>query len=448
MADLHELTAADAAARIARRDLSPVELVDALLARIERTEPRLRAWVTVDRDGARAAAREAEAAATRPGATLGPLHGVPVGVKDIYAVRGLPTTCGFGPLADHVPDEDAPSVARLRAAGAIVLGKTVTTQFASADPPPTANPWKAGRTPGGSSSGSAAAVSARQVPVALGSQTGGSILRPAAYTGIVGLKPTFGRVSKRGVFPLAWSLDHVGPMARTVEDAALLLGVLAGHDPADPRSLDAPVSDYLAALSPAPPPRLGLLPQVLERAEPDVRAHVEGVARRFAEAGAIVREVRLPSPFDLYVAVHRVTMQAEVAAVHSTWLARRPDAYSPRIRAEAMVGQLVPGAAYLHAQRLRRRLAAETDAALAGLDALLQPTASNVAPDTSTTGNPSFQGPWSLMGLPIITLPSGMSADGLPFGVQLTAARLAEPTLLRAAAWCERVLGFDGRPPV
>ncbi|MDP8923081.1 MAG: amidase [Chloroflexota bacterium] len=447
MTELHDLTAAEAATRIARRDVSPVELVDALLARIERFEPIVRAWVTVDAEGARAAARHAETEATRPSAALGPLHGVPCGIKDIYNVRGLPTTAGFPPLADNVPDEDAPSIARLWAAGAIVLGKTVTTQFASADPSPTRNPWRPDRTPGGSSSGSGAAVAARCVPFALGTQTGGSILRPAAYNGVVGLKPTYGRVSRRGVYPLAWSLDHCGPIARTVEDVALVLGAIAGHDPGDPRSLDTPVPDYRAALSTDRPPTLGLLPQFLERAEPNVRAHVEERARDFTSAGADVRTVELPSPVDLYLAIQNLTQTSEAAAVHTPWLARDPDAYAPRIRGTAMVGQLVPTPAYLHAQRLRRRLAAETHASLVGLDALLLPSVSNVAPDPATTGDPSFQAPWSLLGLPSITLPSGLSDDGLPFGVQLVAAHLAEPTLLRAASWCERTLAFDARPP-
>ena len=449
MSELHELTASQAADQIRRKELSPVELVRALLARIERLEPQLHAWVTLDAEGALTAAATAEQTARERGAQLGPLHGVPVGLKDIYYSAGLRTTACFPPLADFVPDRDAESVRRLRGAGAIVLGKTVTTQFAYSDPPPTRNPWRTDRTPGGSSSGSAAAVAARMVPFAIGSQTAGSILRPAGYCGVVGLKPTYGRVSRRDVMPLAWSLDHVGPIVRGVEDAALVLQVLAGHDPADPRSVRQAVPDFRAAVaSVGRPPRLGLLTEVLERAEPEVRRHGESVAQRLAEAGARVREVRLPAPFELILAVHRVTMQAEAAAVHADWIADKAEAYSPRIRAEAMVGQLIPTPAYLHAQRLRRRLEEQVDGLFDGLDALLLPTASNLAPPPDTTGDPSFQAPWSLLGLPSISLPSGLGEGDLPFSTQLVAARWDERTLLRAARWCEAQFGWDRRPPL
>lgn len=447
MTELYDLGLAEAAALIRRRNVSPVELTNALLARIEAAEPTLHAFVTVCPDEARAAARAAEQALTRS-EPLGPLHGVPFAAKDIYDTAGVRTTAGFPPLANYVPDADAFTVARMKAAGAVLIGKTVTTQFASSDPPPTSNPWRPDRTPGGSSSGSGAGVAARLVPVALGTQTGGSILRPAAYNGVVGLKPTFGRVSKAGIVPLSWTLDHAGPIVRSVEDAALALQVLAGHDPADPRSLAADVPNYVAAASTdASPPRLGLLPAFLERAQPDVRAHLEETVGKLRDAGATIREATLPSPFDLYAAVHAITMQTEAAAVHATWIARDRTPYAPRIRASAMVGQLVPAWVYLQSQRLRRRLAAETTAAIGDLDGFILPTASNVAPGPDTTGDASFQAPWSLLGWPSISLPSGINADGLPFAVQLVARRLDEPTLLRAARWVERVLAFSARPP-
>jgi aspartyl-tRNA(Asn)/glutamyl-tRNA(Gln) amidotransferase subunit A len=445
-ATLHDLAASEAADLIRRREISSLELVEALLARIERSEPMLRSFVTVDAERARAAAKAADDA-LRAGRGTGVLHGVPFAAKDIYDAEGLPTTAGYPPLARNVAKADAFTVARMKAAGAVLVGKAVTTQFASGDPSPTRNPWRADRTPGGSSSGSAAAVAARLVPIALGTQTGGSILRPAAYNGVVGLKPTYGRVSRRGIVPLSWSLDHAGPIVRSVEDAALVLGVLAGHDPLDPRSLQADPFDPGAARAALAKPRLGLLVDFIDRAEPDVRAHLVDVVARLRDAGATVTEIRLRSSFDLYVAVHRLTMQAEVATVHAGWIARERQHYSPRIRGEAMVGQVLPAWVYLQSQRVRRRLAAETSELAAEFDAFVLPTASNLAPGPETTGDPSFQSPWSLLGWPSISLPSGISADGLPFAVQLVARPLDEVTLLRAARRLEEVLGFGGRPP-
>ena len=439
---LHDLTAAQAAHLIRRREISSVELVEALLARIARLDPALRSFVTVDADGARGAAKAADA---RPAA--GALHGVPFAAKDIYDAEGLPTTAGYAPLAANVAKADAFSVARMKAAGAVLIGKTVTTQFASGDPSPTRNPWRADRTPGGSSSGSGAAVAARLVPIALGTQTGGSILRPAAYNGVVGLKPTYGRVSRQGIVPLSWTLDHAGPIARSVEDAALALEVLGGHDARDPRCLPAEPFRASAASAALPRPRLGLLADFVDRAEAPVRAHVLDVAARLRSAGAAVAELRLRSPLDLHLAVHRLTMQAEAATVHAGWIARERQHYSPRIRREAMVGQLLPSWVYLQAQRLRRRLAAEAEQLAADVDLFLLPTASNLAPAPDTTGDPSFQSPWSLIGWPSLSLPSGLSADGLPFAVQLVARRLDEVTLLRGARRVEEVLAFDGRPP-
>jgi aspartyl-tRNA(Asn)/glutamyl-tRNA(Gln) amidotransferase subunit A len=443
---LPDLTATEAAGLIRRREISSLELVEALLARIERLEPALRSFVTVDAQGARAAAKVADAA-LQIGLGTGALHGVPFGAKDIYDAEGLPTTAGYPPLAKNVATADAFTVARMKAAGAVLIGKTVTTQFASGDPSPTRNPWRADRTPGGSSSGSGAAVAARLVPIALGTQTGGSILRPAAYNGAVGLKPTYGRVSRRGIVPLSWTLDHAGPIVRSVEDAALVLGVLAGHDPLDPRSLQADPFEPGATRAALPRPRFGLLTDFIDRAEADVRAHLLDVVARLRDAGATVTELRPRSSFDLYGAAHRLTMQAEAATVHAGWIARERHHYSPRIRSEAMVGQLVPSWVYLEAQRVRRRLAAETLQLAAEVDTFLLPTASNLAPGPETTGDPSFQSPWSLIGWPSISLPSGISSDGLPFAVQLVARRLDEVTLLRAARRVEEVLGFSGRPP-
>lgn len=444
---LHELTAAQAAHLIRAREVSPVDLVQALLARSADVDQRLQAWVRRDAERALAAAQAAEQAVVA-GAELPALHGVPFGAKDIFDSAGLATSAGFRPFASRTPPTDAEPVARLKRAGAILLGKMVTTQFAFADPSPTRNPWSAERTPGGSSSGSAAGVAAQLVPLAFGSQTAGSILRPAAFNGVVGFKPTYGRISKRGVFPLAWSLDHVGVLTRSVEDCGLFLSAVAGHDPLDPESADQPLPsiDLSAELA---PPRLGLAREALQHATPRLREHVTSVAAKFEAAGARVEEVSLGEPLDLILAVHHVIMQTETAAVHWQLLEQHSGAYLPRLRAYVEVGSLLPGVLYVHAQRLRRRIRAAMRRSLANVDALLLPTAGDVAPTRETTGDPSLQAPFTLVGFPSLSLPSGLAQpEQLPLAIQLVAPPWQEAGLLAVGRWCEAQLPPIAAPPL
>jgi Asp-tRNA(Asn)/Glu-tRNA(Gln) amidotransferase A subunit family amidase len=450
MPEVHELTAYDAAQRIRQRELSPVALVESLLQQIDRLEPKVQAWVTLDRSGALATAQQLEAEAQR-GSTRGPLHGVPIGIKDIYWTAGLKTTCGSRIFTDHVPSYDATTVARLKQAGAIILGKTVTTEFATADPGPTRNPWNLDHTPGGSSSGSAAGVAARMVPAAVGSQTGGSIQRPAAYCGVFGLKPTHGRVSNYGVFPVSWCLDHMGPLARTVTDVALILQVLAGHDPLDASSSRTPVPDYVQAVQRADrPPRLGLVRQFyLERADPELRAHTEGVAEQLARAGAAVEEVKLPDGFSTVLSAHRIIMHVEAAAVHAELFRKHAELYRPKLRATLETGALIPAMYYLQAQRIRHQFRQDMAQLFRRVDFLLAPAAPGPAPrDLTTTGDASFNSPSSFSGLPAITIPSGLGAAGLPFAVQFMGPAFAEDRLLGAARWCEATLNANLKPPI
>jgi aspartyl-tRNA(Asn)/glutamyl-tRNA(Gln) amidotransferase subunit A len=450
MPEVHELTAYDAAQRIRQRELSPVALVESLLQQIDRLEPKVQAWVTLDRSGALATAQQLEAEAQR-GSTRGPLHGVPIGIKDIYWTAGLKTTCGSRIFTDHVPSYDATTVTRLKQAGAIILGKTVTTEFATADPGPTRNPWNLDHTPGGSSSGSAAGVAARMVPAAVGSQTGGSIQRPAAYCGVFGLKPTHGRVSNYGVFPVSWCLDHMGPLARTVTDVALILQVLAGHDPLDASSSRTPVPDYVQAVQRADrPPRLGLVRQFyLERADPELRAHTEGVAEQLARAGAAVEEVKLPDGFSTVLSAHRIIMHVEAAAVHAELFRKHAELYRPKLRATLETGALIPAMYYLQAQRIRHQFRQDMAQLFRRVDFLLAPAAPGPAPrDLTTTGDASFNSPSSFSGLPAITIPSGLGAAGLPFAVQFMGPAFAEDRLLGAARWCEATLNANLKPPI
>ena len=445
----HQLTAAQAARDIRERKLSPVALMEDLLSRVDALEPRLKVWVTLDREAAMEAARQ-RARELDDGGPLGPLHGVPVGVKDIYYTEGVRTTACSAILADFVPEYDATTVARLKQAGAIIMGKTVTTEFACGDPSPTRNPWDAEHTPGGSSSGSAVGVSVGMFPASLGSQTAGSVLRPAAFIGVVGFKPTFGRISRFGVVPVAWSLDTMGTFSRSVEDAALMLGVLAGHDANDASTSTRDVPDYMAAVGDRrSPPRIGQLRKFFhERAAPETSAHVDGVIEKVVEAGATVEEVKLPSDFETMLSAHRVLMTVEAAAVHQEWFTDRADHYSPNVRDVIEQGMLIPGVSYVQAQRVRRGFRRDMEDALRSFDVLLTPTTATPAPrDLSTTGDPMYQTPFTFAGLPSISLPSGLSAAGLPFGIQLAAGPYAEETLLAAARWLEGVIDVKLTPP-
>ena len=442
---LHTLDALDAARAIREKVLSPVDLVEALLERIERVDDRLQAWVLVDHDGARRAARQAADEAAR-GTFRGPLHGVPFGAKDIFYSAGLRTEAGSKTMVGFVPDHDATSVARLKAAGAILLGKLHTTEFATSDPAPTRNPWNVACTPGGSSSGSAAAVAARMVPLALGTQTIGSNVRPASYCGLVGLKPTFGRISTRGVMPLSYSQDHVGLMARSVEDIALGLSITAGHDPEDASSSRAPVPDYLAALTSRRAPRVGLLREFFERATPEVADTTAQVVNRLARAGADIDEAKLPPSFRAVAAAAYVIMRSETASVHAERFALKADLYRPAIRSSIEMGMLIPGDLYVRALRIRRQFRREMNPLLERYDVLLTPTTPTPAPEGMATGDASFQLPWSISGLPSITVPCGLTTSGLPLGIQLVSGAFTEAPLLSAAAWCEDVLGRASAP--
>jgi len=426
-----DLGAREAAQAIRDGRLSPVALVEACLARIKALDGELRAWFHLDEADALARAREREAEA-RARRFAGPLHGVPVGIKDIIDVMGMPTTAGARSWAHRRAATDATCVARLRAAGAIVLGKTATTEFAYRDPAPTRNPWNRGHTPGGSSAGSGAAVASRMVPLALGSQTVGSVLRPAAYCGVVGFKGTHGLVPADGVVPLAWSLDHVGVFARAVEDVVLALGILAA------RELET------AAVS---RPRLALASEPLAAAAPDMAAHMRAVADRFAAAGAEIVPVTLPSSYAAGREAGAIVLEVEAAAYHEESFARHGGEYGPEIRALVQAGLKRGATEYAHANRRRLAFRDEIMPLLAAHDALIMPTAPGPAPEgLASTGDGSFCAPWSNAGVPAVTLPSGLAPSGLPYAIQLVQAAGASTRLLGVAAWCERVLNFTARP--
>jgi aspartyl-tRNA(Asn)/glutamyl-tRNA(Gln) amidotransferase subunit A len=421
-----------AAEAIRRGETTSSALLEACLARIAATDASLQAWVAVDDAGASAAAL-ARDADLRAGRRLGPLHGVPLGIKDIIDVAGMTTTAGAAAFAHTRPERDATLVVRLRAAGAVIVGKTYPTEFASKDPAPTRNPWSAERTPGGSSSGSAAAVAARQVPGAIGTQTVGSILRPAAYCGVVGLKGAFGDVPLDGVVPLAWSMDHAGPITRTVADAALLEGVLAG-------TVVEPV--------PTDAPRLAVSRELLDAAEPALRAHLEAVIVQLTDSGATIVEVTLPRPFAEVVAATRLVLEAEAAAFHESIFAEHAADYGPGIAELIRAGLARRASELVRAERIRVAFREGTTPLLDPVDALLSPVAPGSAPlREEGTGDFSLCAPWSLVGVPSISIPSGLDEAGLPLAVQLVGGQGRLGRLLGAATWIERVIDFQARPP-
>ena len=446
MPDLYDVTAAEAARRIRSGALSPSNLLASCLKRIDAAEPTLKAWVHLDREAAARVAVQRDIEA-RDGRFLGPLHGVPVALKDIYDAAGLVTTSGAGPWAHRRPTADAVSVARLRAAGAVILGKVTTTPFALRDPTATGNPWNPGHTPGGSSSGSASAVGARMVPLALGTQTVGSVLRPAAYCGVVGFKPTHGRISTVGITPLAWSLDHVGVLCRSVEDAALGLTIMAGHDPADPHSASMPIEDYVGALAAPAAPRIGVLRGLVERAETANATQIEAVLATLRAAGARVEDAPLAGSFEGLHSAGDTVSRAEAAAFHRDLYARHAAEYPKHIGEAVKAGLGITAVDYMAAQAHRRAFRSDMGVIAARYDALLSPTAASPAPKgLESTGDPYFCAPWSSAGMPSISLPTGLATDGLPFALQLTGAPWAEARLLAAAAWCERVIDFTATP--
>ena len=439
----HALGLVEAVLALRAGELDAAAYRSALLARAHRIEPALRAFTVL------AEAADPDQAKPDSGA---PLAGVPVAVKDIVATRDFPTANGSPVYEGHVPTADAWVVERLKALGGSVLGKTVTTEFAWREPGPTGNPWNLAHTPGGSSSGSAAAVAAGLAPLAFGTQTFGSILRPAAYCGVVGLKPSFGAVPRVGVHPLAGSLDHVGFFTRSVVDAAYALSLFAGTDARDRHGLPLPpfTIDPAAGLPPlATPPRIALVrtPQ-WGAADADARALAEASARAFAKAGAAVEDLALAADFDVLAEDARTILAAEASARFGRLVALYPDRTSAHLKALVAEGAALAAPAYVAALQRQAALRDGFDAALGPCDVVLTLPASGGAPrGLAITGDPSFLVPWTSLGVPAIALPAGDTAGGLPLGLQLVGRYRGDLSLLRAAAWCEAVLARPRRFP-
>jgi aspartyl-tRNA(Asn)/glutamyl-tRNA(Gln) amidotransferase subunit A len=412
-----------------------IEILSGCLAQVDQWEPRVHAWVVLDRERSVEQARALDEE-LRNGNDRGPLHGIPIGIKDIIDVAGLPTGRGSKRWAQSVADSDASVVKNLRRAGAVIMGKTVTTPYAWIDPPATRNPWNVERTPGGSSSGSAAAVACGMCYGAIGTQTGGSITRPASYCGVAGMKPSRNHLVNygAGIKPFAPSLDHIGPIARTVGDLQLLFDGM--QEPERRIEPDAPSSAEH-------PRRLGRLRGFFDRrADVAVRSVVDDLVAALAAQGVEIAELDDPIDFEQVIRDHRTVMATEAAGVHSEWLDQFPDDYPPRIRDLILEGRSVRGVDYF---RARERMVPTRNKLLKALrekerEFWITPAALNTAPDPSTTGDPAFNSPWSYTGLPTVSLPIGLASDGLPVAIQLIGWAYRDGALLNAAEWCEQAI--------
>lgn len=444
------------------RELSPVELMQATLARVERIDGDLRSFVCLASDATdQAKAAEAEIAAGR---YRGPLHGIPIAVKDNYLTADMPTRAGTDAPGMDFPKRDSAAVARLRAAGAIVFGKTRMHEFAWGNvTPPTRNPWDTDRVPGGSSGGSGAAVAARLCPVALGSDTGGSIRIPASLCGVVGLKPTFGRVSRAGIVPHSWSLDHAGPLSATVTDAALVLQALSGHDKADPGTTAIAVPDFSAGLGkPAKGLRIGVVRNhFFGRNQPDVDAAVEAALAFYAAEGATISDAALPILEYGLAAIFAIELSSSTAYHAANLASGAVAALTPDVRLLVEMGRLVTGPDYLKAEQLRRVLMGDVARLFEDVDVIIGPTCPLTAwrigdwsvqvgdePESVLAASWRLTYPWNLAGIPAISVPCGFDGHGLPIGLQIGAKPFDEPTIIRAAHAYEQAHPWKDRQPL
>jgi aspartyl-tRNA(Asn)/glutamyl-tRNA(Gln) amidotransferase subunit A len=461
MTDLAWLTLADAARAIRDRRLSPVDYVSALFARVRAHDAALNVFIRTTEDAAMAEAKRAEAEIAG-GHWRGPMHGVPYALKDIVDAEGLPTTAHSKILADNVARADATVTRRLREAGGVLMGKVATHEFAIGGPsfdlpwPPARNPWNRDHHPGGSSSGSGAGLAAGFFPAAIGTDTGGSVRNPASCNGIVGMKATYGRVSRAGVVPLSFSLDHVGPMTRTVEDNAIMLQAIAGHDPADPASARAPVANYTARLRDGVKGlRIGVIRRFYARdmeAHPEMVRAIEDALAVLKELGAEIREIDV-GPLQEYATVNRIILMSEAYAVHEQWLQERPQDYGALARERLLAGAFYRAVDYVQALRRRAVLVRRLNDALRDLDVAV--TASSMEPACRIDDAAEFErtyprqarAPFNLTGNPALALPIGFSAAGLPLAMQIVGKPFDEATVYRVGFAYEQATEWTRRRP-
>jgi Asp-tRNA(Asn)/Glu-tRNA(Gln) amidotransferase A subunit family amidase len=456
-AELIGLSLSQASELLAAGKVSSVELTRAILEQIGRTDPVVFAYATVMPEEAMRAAAQADTELARRGGWRGPLHGIPIGVKDIIYARGAPTEAGSEALRGFDPGRDATVVRRLKEGGAVVVGKTHTIEFAYGQSvPPTRNAWNADHAPGGSSSGSGTAVAIRSAFGAIGTDGGGSIRNPASFQGIVGLKPTCGRVSREGVIPMSASLDHVGPMARTVEDCALIMNVIAGYDPLDVQSINVPVPDYTRTLGlPIRGLRLGVeRPYFFSDLDPEYRNYVDAAIEKLEDLGAVVVDIRVPE-LELVHGIFINIIATDTSAYHKRLLRKNPSGYVKKTRVMLEFGELLLGTDYLLAQRARQvlRQAVRESFAKHRLHGLITPSVSATAPSMTTEVStdlfafPLRQSAANILGLPSMNVPCGFATNGLPIGFEVYGRPFAEPLVFQVASAYQAVTEWHQRLP-
>jgi aspartyl-tRNA(Asn)/glutamyl-tRNA(Gln) amidotransferase subunit A len=412
---------------------TPISVLDKYLERIKLIDPIINAWEFLDPQQSKADAINATKEIAS-GLNRGKLHGIPFGVKDIIDVNDWPTRAGCMSWARSFARQDATIITRLRKAGAILVGKTVTTAYASFDPPPTRNPWNLQKTPGGSSSGSAAAVASGMIPAALGTQTGGSITRPASYCGVAAIKPTFGWVPLDGVLPLAQSMDHMGMLAPTIEDLEIIWEELT-----QPKNIKLDTSKA---------PSIAVLKSFFwDNASEEIRQMLDETIKKLQRAGAQITLIELPETFAKSIAEHRAIMSYEAFKIHEYWISRRPEDYPPKITSLIKEGSLVKPEYYISCKNQQKYWKDYFEINLKQHDCFMVPATTTEAPSNETTGDPAFNSPWSFTGLPALSMPCQLSQSGLPLAIQLVTQSNTESKLFQLGKWCEKEINYSYRCP-
>ena len=449
--NLHDLTVSELSTLLEKKEISSVELTKRFLKQIDITEDSVNAFALITRDNAFEQASESDKRRKEnKQSTFSELEGIPYGLKDIFDTKNILTEAGSEIYKGRIPDSDAHVVKLLNANGAVLLGKTITTEFADGHPPETKNPWDANRTPGGSSTGSAVAVATRMLPYALGTQTVGSVLRPAAYNGIVGLKPTYGLVSRSGVIPQSDSCDTVGILCRNVNDAWLILKSIIGYDPKDKRSSIQAESFNISENLENFIPKIGFLNKYfMEESDEQVKNSTLSALKSLSNKGATIEELELKIDFESGFQSHRIVQQSEMAQWHEPLYSKYQNKYKPITLEYIKSGFTQNATDYINALGFRNRMRKIFIDSLKSFDVLIMPTASGLPPkDLSRTGDTRFQSPWTFTGLPSIAIPAGLSENGLPQSLQLVSSPYKERKLLNSAKWIESVLGTLPEPEI